>query len=170
LDIQREVPVWHTVPLQITDVHRRGKRKPQTIDSGLAPSHLQLVYGNVPYNTTDPSTSSTLGGACSSLNPHAGPYLSAMTSQGHPIGTLIFQPSVGTSSSSSSGTYPDWDSAEDYPDIGAVSARTLPSRLATSAWCIPPGRLLMTALASTQPSGDMKRPMPRHLAIDSFEI
>jgi hypothetical protein len=41
-----------------------------------------------------------------------------MTSQRYPIGTPIFQPSVGTSSSSSSGASLDRDSIEDYHEIG----------------------------------------------------
>jgi hypothetical protein len=40
-----------------------------------------------------------------------------MTSQGYPIKTPIFQPLVGTSSSSSSGASPDRNSIEDYPEI-----------------------------------------------------
>jgi hypothetical protein len=41
-----------------------------------------------------------------------------MTSQGFLIETPIFQPSVGTSRSSSSGASPDRDFAKDYPEIG----------------------------------------------------
>jgi hypothetical protein len=87
----------------------------ELLTRGLAPIHPRLVYGKVPYYSADPSTS---GGACSGLNPHArSDYLSAMTSQGFPIGTPIFQPSVGTLSSSL-GVSPDRDSAEDHPEIG----------------------------------------------------
>jgi hypothetical protein len=47
----------------------------------LVPRHPWPIYGKAPYYPADPSTSSTLGGACSGLNPHAGLYyLSAMTS------------------------------------------------------------------------------------------
>jgi hypothetical protein len=85
---------------------------------GPAPSHLSPVYGKAPYYSSDPSTSSTSGGTCSGLNTYARPYyLSSMTSQGYPIGTPIFQPSAGTSSSSSSGASLDQDSIEDYPEI-----------------------------------------------------
>jgi hypothetical protein len=71
--------------------------------------HPTLVYEKAPYCSVDP--------ACSRLNPYAGPYhLPAMTSQGLLIGTPIFQPSVGTSSSSL-GASPDLDFAEDYPEI-----------------------------------------------------
>jgi hypothetical protein len=66
-----------------------------------APIHHASVYGIAPYYPVDPSISS---GACSCLNPHTGPYyLSAMTSQGLPIGKTIFQSSDGTLSSSSLG-------------------------------------------------------------------
>jgi hypothetical protein len=86
---------------------------------GLAPSYCQPVYGKAPYYPADPSTSLALDNACSGLNPYVGSYyLSAMTSQGYPIGTPIFQPSVGTSSSSSLGASPDRDSIEEYPKIG----------------------------------------------------
>jgi hypothetical protein len=83
------------------------------------PTHLSSVYRNAPYYLVDPSTSSTLGGAYSSLNPWArSHYLSSMMSQEYPTRTSIFQPSAGTSSSSSSGASPDRDSIEDYPEIG----------------------------------------------------
>jgi hypothetical protein len=82
---------------------------------GSATRHPAPVYGGAPYYPTDPSIS---GGACSSLNPHVGLYyLSAMTSQGRPIGKTIFQSSTRTSSSSSSGATPDRDFIEDYPEI-----------------------------------------------------
>jgi hypothetical protein len=56
----------------------------ELLTQGLAPRHPVSVYGTTPYYPADPSTS---GGAGSGLNSHAGPYyLSAMTSQGLPIG------------------------------------------------------------------------------------
>jgi hypothetical protein len=119
LDFRRKVPVWHTVSHRIIDVCHWGRQKSQVIASGLAPSYRQPVYGKAPYYPTDPSTSLALGNACSGLNPYVGSYyLSAMTSQGYPIGTPIFQPSVGTSSSSSSRASPHRDSIEEYPEIG----------------------------------------------------
>jgi hypothetical protein len=112
LDIQREVPVWHTVPLRIIDVHRRGRWKPQVIDSG--PSTKSSAAG-LRKNFVYPSASSDV---CSGLNSYVGSYyLSVMMSQGYPIGTPIFQPSVGTSCSSSSGVSPDRGSIEDYSEI-----------------------------------------------------
>jgi hypothetical protein len=50
----------------------------ELLTRGPAPRHPALVYGVSSYYLADPST---LGEACSGLNPHAGPYyLSAMTS------------------------------------------------------------------------------------------
>jgi hypothetical protein len=73
------------------------------------------VYGHAPYL---PSTSSTPGGACSGLNPHASSYHRATkTTQGIPIRAPILQPSAGTSSSSTSIASPDQDSTDDYPKI-----------------------------------------------------
>jgi hypothetical protein len=89
----------------------------ELLTRGPAPKHLASVYGQAPYL---PTNSSISGGACSGLNPYAGPYyLTTMTSQGLPIGAPIFQPSVGTANSSSSGPSPDRDSTEDYPEIGS---------------------------------------------------
>jgi hypothetical protein len=90
----------------------------ELLTRGPAPRHHALVYGKAPYHPIDLQTSSTSGGACLSLNPYAGTYyLSAMTSQGHPIGMTIFQPSARTSSSSSSRAAPNQDSIEDCPEI-----------------------------------------------------
>jgi hypothetical protein len=89
------------------------------LTQGPVPRHHAPVYGKALYYPTDLPTSSTSGGAYLGLNPRAWPYyFSAMMSQGRPIGTSIFQPSTRTSSSSSSGVTPDWDSIEDYLDIG----------------------------------------------------
>jgi hypothetical protein len=80
------------------------------------PRHPTPVYGQPPYLRANSSTSN---GACSGLNPYAGPYyLSAKTSHGFLIGKTILQPLAGTSKSSSSGEALDQDSAEDYPEIG----------------------------------------------------
>jgi hypothetical protein len=87
---------------------------------GSAPSHHKPVYGEAPYYPAD-LTSSTSGHTRSGLNPYAvSYYFSAMTSQGYPIGTPIFQPLVGTSSSSFLGAFVDRDSFEDYPKIGGI--------------------------------------------------
>jgi hypothetical protein len=75
------------------------------ITRGPAPRHLAPVYGQAPYLSANPSTS---GGAWLGLNLYVGPYyLSARTSQGCLIRI-----------SSSSGTIPDRDFIEDYPEIG----------------------------------------------------
>jgi hypothetical protein len=80
------------------------------------PKRLMPVYGQAPYL---PASSSTIGGAYSGLNPYAGPYHhAAKTTQGILIGAPIFQPSVGTSRSSTSAVSLDQDSNDDYPEIG----------------------------------------------------
>jgi hypothetical protein len=163
-NIQREVPVRHVVPLRIIDGRCQGRRKIRVIDSGpnAKSSKAGLRKSSV---FSDPSTSSASNGTCSCLNLYAGSYyLSSMTSDGYPIRTPILQSLVETSSSSSLGVSPDQDSIEYYPEIGATSARTLQSRLAISAWWVPLGCLLITAPINTQPSGDLKRPTPRHQA------
>jgi hypothetical protein len=74
------------------------------------------VYGQALYLL---ASSSTSGGACSCLNPYKRPYHSiAKTTQGIPKGEHIFQPSVGTSRSSTSTVSPNQDSTDDYPEIG----------------------------------------------------
>jgi hypothetical protein len=83
---------------------------------GPALKQLALVYGHDPYLLV---SSSKLGGACSDLNPYAGPYHCATkTTRGIPIGAPIFQPSTRTSSTYSSTTSPNQDSTDDYPEIG----------------------------------------------------
>jgi hypothetical protein len=53
------------------------------------------------------------------LNPYAGLYhRTSKTTQGIPIGTPIFQPSVGTSSSFASTASLGQDCTDDYPKIG----------------------------------------------------
>jgi hypothetical protein len=89
----------------------------ELLTRGPAPRHHVPAYGKSPNYPVDPSTS---GRAYSGLNPYAGSYyLSAMTSQGFPIGTPIFQPPDGTSGSSS-GVSLDRDCVEDYPEIGDI--------------------------------------------------
>jgi hypothetical protein len=101
---------------------------------GLAPRHPSPVYRKAPYYSADPSTS---GGACLGLNPYTAPYyLAAMTLQGFPIGTPIFQQSAGTTSSSSRVSL-DRDSIKDYPEMRAKPAGTLLSRTVTSTWWPP---------------------------------
>jgi hypothetical protein len=86
------------------------------LTQGLTPKRLAPVYGQAPYLLAN---SSTLGGFCSDLNRYVEPYhCAAKTTQGIPIRAPIFQPSVGTSSSSTSAASPDQDSTNDYPEIG----------------------------------------------------
>jgi hypothetical protein len=87
----------------------------ELLTQGPAPKRLALVYGQALYLL---ASSSTSGGACSDLNPYAGHYHRATkTTQGIPIGAPIFQPSVRTSSFSTSTVSPDQDSIDDYPEI-----------------------------------------------------
>jgi hypothetical protein len=87
----------------------------ELLTHGPPPKHPTSYYGHAPYLS---ASSSTSGGACSSLNPYAGPYHhAAKTTQGLLIGAHIFQPSVGTSSSSASRASPEHDSTDDYPEI-----------------------------------------------------
>jgi hypothetical protein len=85
------------------------------LTQGPASECLAPVYGQAPYLS---AISSTSGGACSDLNPYAGPYHpSARIVQGIPIGASILQPSTGASSSLLAAS-PDQDSADNYPEIG----------------------------------------------------
>jgi hypothetical protein len=85
----------------------------ELLTRGPPPKHLASVYGQAPYLL---ASSSTPSGVCSGLNPYAGSYhRAAKTKQGIPIGAPIFQPSTGTSSSSTSVTSLDQDSTDDYP-------------------------------------------------------
>jgi hypothetical protein len=85
------------------------------LTQGPAPKHIAPVYGQAPYL---PARSCIADGACSGLNPYAGPYhRTAKTTQRILIGAPIFQPSAGTSSSSTSAMSLDQDSTDDYPEI-----------------------------------------------------
>jgi hypothetical protein len=85
------------------------------LPTGLAPERLAPVYGQAP---CFPAISSTIGGACSGLNPYAGQHIRTVKLvRGISIVTSILQPSAGASSSSSSAVTPDQDSADDYPEI-----------------------------------------------------
>jgi hypothetical protein len=84
---------------------------------GPAPKQFAPVYGQAPYLSANTSTS---GGSCSGLNPLARPYHpTVMTVRGLLIGMPIFQPSTGTSSSSSSRASSNQDFADDYPKVGS---------------------------------------------------
>jgi hypothetical protein len=88
----------------------------ELLTQGPAPKRLAPVYGQASYLLTN---SSTLAGACLGLNPYTGSYhRAATTTQRIPIGAPIFQPSAGTSSSSTSTTSLDQDSTDNYPKIG----------------------------------------------------
>jgi hypothetical protein len=90
--------------------------KLKLLTQGPASKRLAPIYGQAPYL---PANSSTLGSACSRLNPYAGPYHRVTkATQGIPTGAPIFQPLAGTSSSSTSAASPDQDSTDDYPKIG----------------------------------------------------
>jgi hypothetical protein len=83
---------------------------------GSAPEHLTSVYRQAPCL---PTISSTSGGVCSGLDPYAGPYIrTAKLVRAIPIVMSVLQSSAGASSSSSSATFPDQNSADDYPEIG----------------------------------------------------
>jgi hypothetical protein len=83
---------------------------------GSAPECLTPIYGQAPYL---PVISSTSCGVCSGLDPYAGPYIcTTKLIRGIPIVTSTLQPSARASTSSSSTTSPDQDSANDYLEIG----------------------------------------------------
>jgi hypothetical protein len=87
----------------------------ELLTQGPAPKCLAPVYGQASYL---PTNSSTLAGACLGLNPYTWSYHPATTTQRILIGAPIFQPSAGTSSSSTSTTSLDQDSTDNYPKIG----------------------------------------------------
>jgi hypothetical protein len=111
-------------------------------------------------------------------------YLSVVISQGLTIGTTIFQLSVGTSSSYS-GSSPDQDFAEDYPEIGdnvcwnptvedhhinMVAPTGAPSHNSSSRYPTIRGSEVSDARIDTPLSGDLKCLMLGHPTIDSFGI
>jgi hypothetical protein len=80
---------------------------------------LALVYGHAPYLS---ASSSTSGGACSDLNPYAGPYHpAAKTTQGILIGAPIFQPLIKTQPMIT-------------PRLEETPIGTPPMRVALSSW------------------------------------
>jgi hypothetical protein len=138
---------------------------------GPASSHHKPIYKATPYYPADPLASSVPNGIFSGLNPYARPYyLSAMTTQGYPIGHL------------SSSSWPEHRVPlhQEHPQIktplkttlrlGAGSAGTLSLKPATSAWWVLPGHPLRTFPADTQPSEDLKRLMRGLQATESIKI
>jgi hypothetical protein len=82
---------------------------------GPAPERLAPVYGQAPYFL---DISSKTGGACSGLNPYAGPYIcTTKFVRGISVMMSILQPPAGASSSFSSVASPDQDPADDYLEI-----------------------------------------------------
>jgi hypothetical protein len=66
-----------------------------------------------------PAPSSTSGCTCSGSDPFVGLYIhTTKLIQGIPIVTSTLRPFIGASSSSSSTSFPDRDSSNDYPKIG----------------------------------------------------
>jgi hypothetical protein len=83
---------------------------------GPAPGRLAPTDGQAPWSLI---TSSTSGGACSSLDPFAGLYIgTSKIIQGILVVMSTLRPSTGASSSSSSTVFPDQDLSDDYPEIG----------------------------------------------------
>jgi hypothetical protein len=84
------------------------------LSSGPAPERLTPVYGQPPCFS---AISSTTAGACSCFDPYVGLHIHTVKLvQGIPIVMSILQPLARTSSSSSSVTSSDQDSADDYPE------------------------------------------------------
>jgi hypothetical protein len=95
----------------------------QMLPLGSAPERFVPVYGQAPCLL---AISSTIGGACSGLDHYAGLHIRTVKLVwGIPIMTSILQPLAETSSSSSSTTSPDQDSADDYPEIGGSTSGDL---------------------------------------------
>jgi hypothetical protein len=136
----------------------------ELLTQGLAPKRLAPVYEQAPYL---PASLSTSGGVCSSLNPYAGPYHHATkTAQGLSIGAHIFQPSVGTSSSSTSECPLIKIPLMITPRSREAPTGTLPKRVVSSSWWPQPENLCRIAPAYIPPSEDRKHLMPKHPATD----
>jgi hypothetical protein len=110
----------------------RKDKNLELLTKGPAPKHLAPVYGQAPYLLVSSSIS---GGACSGLNPYAGPYHHATKiTLGLLIRAHIFQPSTGTSSSSTLRVFPDQDSTDHHPEIGEAPTGTPLKRVVSSSW------------------------------------
>jgi hypothetical protein len=117
-DIQQEVPIRQTIPLWIVDVHRRGRRKPRVIDSGLSakPSSrstkklciIRLIRQHHHHQAAHVQVWILM--QCRTTSP---PWHHRDNWSGH-----LSSSQAGTSSSSSLGVSPDRDSIKDYPEIG----------------------------------------------------
>jgi hypothetical protein len=130
---------------------------------GLAPERLELADGQALWSLM---TSCISGSACSDLDPFARLYIrTAKIVWGIPIVVSIIWPLAGASSSSSSVTYPDQDSSDDYPEI----------RISAYGDSVGEGHLIFMVasngdLRTTAPTdipllGDRKHPMPECLIL-----
>jgi hypothetical protein len=116
LDVRCQVPLRHSVHLRVINVCCRGGWKSQDATPRPAVERLAPTYGQAPYF---PAISSTIGGNCSGLDPYARHHICTIKLvQGIPIVTSILQSSAGASSSSSSATSLNQDTADDFLEIG----------------------------------------------------
>jgi hypothetical protein len=130
-------------------------RNLKLLTQGPPPEHPESIYGQAPYL---PASTSTLGGACSGLNPCARSYHRiAKTTRGLPIGAHFFQPSVGTSGSSSSGASPH--STNGYPEIGE-----------STCWnSVEEGRLIIMVAPARAPSQNSSSGYPTIGRSETFD-
>jgi hypothetical protein len=116
LDVQRQLPIRHSIYLRVIDVCRGGRWKPQDAATRVS---TRAPHTGIWTSSMSPAISSTSDGNCSGLDPYAGSYICiAKLIQGIPIMASTLQPLDEASSSSSSAASPDQDSADDYPEIG----------------------------------------------------
>jgi hypothetical protein len=110
-----------------------------------------LVYGPAPYLLVNPSTSV---GACSGLNPYAGPYyLSTMTSQRRSIGKTMLQPLTGHRAPHYQEKLLIGIPLKTTLRSGVVLVGTLPWKPTTSTWWAQLGAMLRIAPTSTPTIG-----------------
>jgi hypothetical protein len=140
----------------------------ELLTRGPAPNHHQPIYGEARYYPTNPSTTSTLGGGCSGLNPYAGSYAPiSMTSWGHPIEAPGVQSEHRALLRRAHLPVGTW--LKTIVRLWAAPSRTQSSRLIVSVWWVLPERLPVTIPADTQPSRDLKHLMHGHPATKLFK-
>jgi hypothetical protein len=102
LDVRRQVPLCHSVHLQVLDVCYRGRYKSSDVALGLAPERLMLIYRQASCFLT---ISSTIYCVCLDLNPYAGQHICTfnLIKEGR---IIVMVALVGGPSQNSSSRYP----------------------------------------------------------------
>jgi hypothetical protein len=159
LNIRHEVRSWHPVYFGSLTFAVGEDEDLKMLPPGPAPEHPTYA------------PSSTLGSACSGLDPFVGLYIrTTKLIRGIPIVTSTLRPFTGASSSSSSASSPAEIHLMITPRSGLAPAGTPQSTAASSLWWPQMGIGPATAPIDIPLLKDQRRLMPKLLVLGWFRI